>query len=127
MPCYLLTLTKQTSPQSLADLIRNQYPPYPPAQDITTAVNYQTPGIAPPTSCAQINVWAHTKNVDKRGDPIGIKYGDANLSGIRYALVLNPGDYMRWEIPGKGVSTLAKYFLLDEGDDAQLGVELLTE
>jgi hypothetical protein len=114
MPCFTLTLIKKNTVYNLEKMIMSQY-------DIN-------PKLA--TTWPAINLQASFDNIVNPGKtserPAVIKYGDGELSGLRWGLQLAPGQIVQWRLGTQFVSTASRNFLCEDMDGAQIAVELVT-
>ena len=111
MPCFTLTLFKKNTVYNLEQMIKDQH-------DVDTGYE------AVASMWPEIIVQSSPDNIDSNGNPIYLKYGDAELSGIRYGRKIGPGDVISWKFGTQFVSTKSKNFLCEEADNMSISVEL---
>lgn len=118
MPCFTLTLATRNKVYNLEQMIIDQY-----AQEVDSTGSPYPLKIA--TTWPEINVQASYDNVDKTGNPVVVKYGCKDLSGLRWGMQLMPGDYIEWRLGTQFISTAGRFFLCEGMDNAQISVELV--
>lgn len=114
MPCFTLTLFDKQKVYRLSDLIASQY-------DVDTAAGEA----ATARAWREVNIQASPENVDHEGEPLYIKGGCKELSGLRYGYVIAPGETKRYRLSSAFTSTDDKYFLSESADGLQMSVELI--
>jgi len=112
MPCFTLTLFNRNTVYNLEQMIKDQV-------DVDPAGSEAVASMWP-----EIIVQSSPDNLNAKGEPIMIKYGDLNLSGLRYGRQISPGEVIRWGNGTKFVGTRDKNFLCEEADNVSISVEL---
>jgi hypothetical protein len=121
MPCFTLTLFEKNKVYNLEKMITDQV-----GAEIDSAGKVIKVGASWPAIVVQAS-WDNIVNPGtSREAPAIIKYGCANLSGLRYGLQLKPGDIKEFKLGTQFVSTAGRNFLCEEIDNAQISVELVT-
>jgi hypothetical protein len=111
MPCFTLTLIKKNTVYNLEQMIKDQVDVDPGYESVASM-------------WPEIIVQSSPDNIDGKGNPIYIKYGDAELSGLRYGRHIGPGEVVSWKLGTQFVSTKSKNFMCEEADGLQISVEL---
>ena len=106
MPCFNLTLAKKNTVYNLEQMIKDQY-------------DIDTPGYE-----AVASMWPEITVQSSPDNAVLIKYGDLNLSGIRYGRTISPGEVIKWGGGTKFIGTRDKNFLCEEADNVSISVEL---
>jgi hypothetical protein len=112
MPCFTLTLFKANTVYNLEQMIKDQFDVDPAGYEAVASM------------WPEIIVQSSFENVNSKGEPILIKYGDLNLSGIRYGRQIVPGEVIKWGNGTKFTGTRDKNFMCEEADNVSISVEL---